>query len=141
MPRSARRMSLLIVCLALAGSLGPDAPPKPDQSVDSYVDQEIAVCEEGMELLELAVLNAPTVRPDDLRFATWQERYIRAIGLSRMNKQAKIRALERLVERATVHERLAIQYHKAGQGLKGGVLDARYLRLDAEMALARTRSR
>lgn len=140
MSKSARRISLAIACLACAGSLAP-APPASDTGASRSAAGELKLCTEALTQLDIAIYNVPTLRPDDRRVGLWEERFLDVMNHSGMNQAEQIKLLEVFAARAKGYEAMAAKYFETGQGLERAVLDARFRRLEFEIALARAKAR
>lgn len=136
MTKHSRMTSLAIVALACTAALAPAPAPDAGSTSSSRVDDEVKVCEQAITELTTAARNTLLIKPDDPRFAIWAHRWVSAIRASDRKKADKIAALDKAVQTAKRHEAWADQWVKTGQAPNSAVLDARFQRLEAELALA-----
>jgi hypothetical protein len=123
----------LLACL-LGPSLGKPSAPDPDRSLKDLQKERVEVITERVAIARKAA-KAGAGFADEVRF--WEERL--AIATAEMEgKTADLRKIyERRLEAIRVAEQAAEKLHKAGSGSFAEVLEARDVRLETEIALAR----
>lgn len=140
MSKSARWTCLAIVGLACAGALAPAAPPAPEPTVESLLAEQLKTCEEAIRQFD-SMIQAGRTQPENALFDIWMQRWVRTIQTSGMSKAGRIAALESVLTVAKRHEDWVEQFVKGGQASTSSTLDARFGRLDVELALAREKAK
>jgi len=135
----ARRTSLLIAVVALAGSLAPAAPTVPDSSVD-LARKQVALVDQALHDLETLV-KSDQLSKNDPKFGTWERRRIEALRASKAGKEELIAALTRYLDLTKRTEEYTAQLFRGGEASRIDVHDAEYRRLEAEIWLTQEQAR
>jgi len=137
--RSSRRMLILSVSAGLLAcligqSLGRPAVANADRSLKELQKARVDILTERVAMAKKAA-KAGAGFTDEIRF--WEERL--AIASAEMDgKTAELRRIyERRLEAIKAAEQAAEKLHKVGSGSFAEVLEARYFRVETEIALAR----
>ena len=135
--------ALLICCIGMIGSQ--QAPPAAQaggeagqKTAAELLPQLIAAAEEGRGMAKQAYF-AGQGSQDDVN--AWTKRWIAARLLAATNKQSRIEILTVGVKAAQEWEDNVKGQHAAGIARPADVVAARYIRIEAEIALATERAR
>jgi uncharacterized protein (TIGR03067 family) len=112
--------------------------PKDDVKVKKLVQDMVQAAKEEYKLREQAYLNA-TTSAEPLAGAA---RRVLTAGLEQSEKKGdRVKACEEYLQRITEVAKHAMNFYKAGQATQADALQAEYNRLEAEILLAREKSK